>query len=187
MTSVYNRSTKSRTAKVTMCIILKRTAPSPSTVIVLLGIHVVEDTVSLTGLPLRQLGFRGPRAPAFSTLQAGPKITEMETGSDVQYVERNFQHGQICTESGTARFVSIYGPLDNSWFLTHLTIPITHRSLCADEEMFQPGSLWVQRHETPLVSDLSAVARPSLPVSRQEHKGYVLELKPCRKKTAHPH
>ena len=73
-----------------MCIILETTAPSPSTVIVRLGIHVVEDTVSLSALPLRQLGFRGPREPAFATLQAGPQTTEMETGSDVQYVERIF-------------------------------------------------------------------------------------------------
>ena len=37
MISMYNRLTKSRTVKVTMCIILERTAPSPSTVIVFQG------------------------------------------------------------------------------------------------------------------------------------------------------
>ena len=41
-------------------------------------------------LALTTTGFRGPRAPAFAILQAGPQITEMETGSDVQFVERVF-------------------------------------------------------------------------------------------------
>ena len=148
MTSVYNRSTKSRTAKVTMCIVLERTAPSPST---------VDRT-------LRNRGCRRHRCRCLACLydSLGFEVQERlpcntaswftdhtDGNRERRAMRKTFnQQGQFAQRAVRQDPCPSMGHLSNSWFSNHLTVPVTHRSLCTDEEMFQPGSLWVQRQET---------------------------------------